>query len=307
MGIPKAVLACVLGTLAIGTTGCGFPVITLNNVRDANMPLADPTAIVKDGVTYTYGTQIPAYGLRIPVSAGGSTSEALTKFPAWANGAFGGYLAAPDVVQIGNEYLMYFTATPSSSNTLNRNNCIGIAVSNGDMRRFTPLDGALLCGEVWDPYVTVMDGQTIMLYSTMEGSNKVIRSVRLTGDGRNIASGATTLLNGGSVTIENPTLIFEASTDQFVLLYSSGDWATINYETRMAYCGRALTASCSVQGPRGSFPFNNIQQLGMWGTGGMDLFDSGSGVKAVFHYWKSGDASRRTGIADVALTTQQNP
>ena len=33
MGIPKAVLACVLGTLAIGTTGCGFPVITLNNVR----------------------------------------------------------------------------------------------------------------------------------------------------------------------------------------------------------------------------------------------------------------------------------
>lgn len=300
MRVTRIVTLGVLSALAMGLSGCVLPTVTLNNIRPTGAHLADPTAIVKDGTQYTYGTQFFVY--RVPVTWNGNTAEALTKKADWATGT---YTAAPDVRQFPNgQYLMYFTATPYGSTQ----NCIGVAVGT-DMTHFVPEPRALKCGEVWDPDIEFASGQPVLLFSTTAG----IKSVRLTADGRGVAGAETTLLARTQPptpanTIENPTAFWDGAASQWVMLYSISDWTTIFYQTQMAYCPGQLDQGCNVQGQRGSFPFNQVNAGdAMYGTGGMDLFTGADGqMDAVFHYWKSGDGNRKTGQADVAVTDPSN-
>lgn len=313
MRIMRIAMACVLGTLAIGLTGCvqpgpGHPpIVSLTGMQTPGWVLPDPTAVRTSATQqYTYGTQVAIFGSfwRIPVTVnGGTPTDALTSQPAWAAGS---YYAAPDVRRVGNQYLMYFTATPAGS-WPNTNNCIGVATST-DAVHFTPESSALICGEVWDPNLEFVGGQPVLMYSQAFGSSRLIMSIRLTPNGRGTSGGSSLLLNGGTTTVENATAIWESNTNQWLMLYSSGDWTGAGYTTRIAYCPAALNAGCTPTSG-GSLPISSatIGSESLTGIGGMDVFPGTDGsLHTVFHYWQRGGnagngAYRRTGQSDVLV------
>ncbi len=310
MRTTRIAMACVLGVLAtVGLTGCVLPTLTLSNTQAKGWNLADPTAI-ESGGQYTYGTQYVYW--RVPVVApNGAISDALTSNPWWAAG---NYTAAPDVRRFPNNgpTRMYFTATKAGY-PANKNNCIGVATARpGSLTQFDPYGGAVLCGdgqEFWDPNVEFLgDGTPVLLYSTMNGSTREIRSIRLAPDGLTTQGSPTTLLSNSSTTIENPTAIYDGVAGHWVMLYSQGDWTTSDYSTVMAYCpGTTFTSACNVQGPRGSFPWNP-KAFGLYGTGGMDLFDGAGGLNAVYHYWPTDNPfarDRKTAQSNVTITDPQ--
>lgn len=307
----RLAMACVLGALATtGLTGCVLPTLTLSNTQAKGWSLADPTAIDSGG-QYTYGTNY--FVFRVPVVApNGAISDALTSNPGWAAG---NYTAAPDVRTFPDGTTrMYFTAT-KAGHAANTNNCIGVATARpGSLTQFDP-GGAILCAEgqeFWDPDVEFLaDGTPVLLFTTMNGSAREIRSIRLSADGTGTQGASTmhTLLSNSSTTIENPTAIYDGVAGQWVMLFSQGDWTTSNYATVMAYCpGTNLDAACNVQGQRGSFPWNP-KAFGLYGTGGMDLFSGAGGLNAVYHYWATDNpftrGDRKTAQSNVTLTDPQ--
>lgn len=309
--LKRAVLVCVLGALTAGMSGCTLTTLTLTDTRATGWTLADPTAIDSGG-QYTYGTQF--FVFRVPtISPNGQISEAFSAKPAWASGE---YTAGPDVRKFPNgKTLLYFTATPNGSSA-NTNNCIGVAVAES-MTRFVPQPNALLCGEVWDPNVEFLsDGTPVLLYSQHEGGRQYIRSIRLTSDGLGTQGVGTRrdLLSAGpgaAETIENATAFWDGTGNQWVMLFSQGDWKTSEYRTVMAYClGPNLDATCNIQGPRGSFPFNP-KGFGIYGSGGMDVFRRADGqLQAVWHFWGSNDpwtrGDRKTAQSGISVTYPTN-
>lgn len=302
----------------MGLGACGYPTVGLNNLKPNGWVLADPTAIEDGGAQYTYGTYLsgPPF-LRIPMAGAGlPLADALTTKPAWAADS---YYAAPDVRWVNGYLLMYFTATPNKATVgtatdpaRNTRNCIGVAVA-ADIHHFNPDPSPLLCGEVWDPDLELVGDQPVLMYSQVDGAGvHTIKSIRLNPDGHGTRGQATiaTLLSGGNVTVENATAIFEPTTNQWMMLYSYGDWRTADYTTQVAACPAALNAPCQPTSG-GSLPLNKatVGAEAMTGIGGLDFFAKADGsTNAVFHYWKAGQtfytpfALRKTGQADVSLT-----
>ena len=112
-------------------------------------------------------------------------------------------------------------------------------------------------------------------------------------------------------TIENATAFWDGTGNQWVMLFSQGDWKTSEYRTVMAYClGPNLDATCNIQGPRGSFPFNP-KGFGIYGSGGMDVFRRADGqLQAVWHFWGSNDpwtrGDRKTAQSGISVTYPTN-
>lgn len=124
-----------------------------NPVLNADFP--DPTVIrAKDGLYYGYATQTQRDGRWINIQAIRSSDlvhwrylgDALPIKPTWASKTQDFW--APDVVQRGSRYIMYYSAKPDAALTDDKQGlCLGVATAKSAAGPFTDIGHPLKCGE----------------------------------------------------------------------------------------------------------------------------------------------------------------
>ena len=132
-----------------------------NPILDADFP--DPAAILSpDGYYYAYATQTLRDGEWINIQVARSADlihwqhlgDALPDKPVWARDTQDFW--APFVVQQGDTYLMYYSATPDACDVPERGHCLAIATSSSPAGPFADTGLPLLLGmgfEYIDPMV----------------------------------------------------------------------------------------------------------------------------------------------------------
>ena len=137
-GLASAVPAPVTGTYA-------------NPVLDADFP--DPAVIrAPDGFYYTYATQTVLDGAWINIQVARSADlvhwhlvgDALPEKPSWARETQDFW--APYVLQDGDRYLMYYSATPDVCDVPTRGHCLAIATATSPAGPFVDIGMPLLLG-----------------------------------------------------------------------------------------------------------------------------------------------------------------
>ena len=133
----------------------------VNPVLDADFP--DPVVILApDGFYYAYATQTLLDDKWINIQVARSRNlvhwehlgDALPDKPSWARGTQDFW--APYVIQEGDRYLMYYSATPDVCDVPERGHCLAIAVSESPAGPFVDIGLPLLLGigfEYIDPMV----------------------------------------------------------------------------------------------------------------------------------------------------------
>jgi len=132
-----------------------------NPVLDADFP--DPAVILApDGHYYAYGTQTLRDGAWINVQVARSPDlvhwqllgDALPEKPSWARKTQDFW--APYVLQDGDRYLMYYSATPDACDVPERGHCLAVATATSPAGPFVDMGMPLLLGmgfEYIDPMV----------------------------------------------------------------------------------------------------------------------------------------------------------
>ncbi|MEJ7832389.1 MAG: family 43 glycosylhydrolase [Nocardioides sp.] len=221
---------------------------------------------------------------------------ALLERPAWSTT---GKVWAADIVQAGDQWLLYYAITVRGLRRQSR--CIGVAVAPTPLDQFRPLGRhPLVCPKqarapraadqvhgavqpregVIDPSAFVDDnGDRYLLYKT-QGDPATIRILPLDASGTDKAAGERSReLVRGPDTIENPVLV--RSGPGFVLFTSEGDFSDCGYRTTWRYAG-SLEQLDRVKRHR------LFRQLGdqVCGPGGADLVRLASGAELIFfHGW----------------------
>ena len=132
-----------------------------NPILDSDFP--DPAVILApDGFYYAYATQTLRDGHWINIQVAKSADlihwqhlgDALPDKPAWASGTQDFW--APYVVQEGDRFLMYYSATPDMCDVPERGHCLSVATATSPAGPFVDMGMPLLLGmgfEYIDPMV----------------------------------------------------------------------------------------------------------------------------------------------------------
>jgi beta-xylosidase len=251
------------------------------------------------------------------VASPASSNDAMPTRPAWVNptrhnGTW--QIWAPSAVRIGTTYYLYFSASRAGATDLPNDQCIGRATAGSPMGPYAPESSPLYCGlppepgsNPWgrgtlDPEVMRAPDGRLYMYVALSRTRDNIGVVRLDSGGRVIGglnARPTTLvsqqfpwhdgtdnstLTGSQAFLENPSMVYEAKTNTYLLFYSAGQWWRSNYVTGFARCAEP-TGPCTADS-RGPF-------LRGGGTrsapGGLTAFRTPDGqFRAAYATWTSG-------------------
>ena len=254
--------------------------------------------------------------------------DAMPTRPAWVDSAES-QIWAPSVARIGSQFVLYFAGHHAGATTDERNDlCIGRAVSTNPMGPYTPEAWPVYCGlpaegavmgqpasnrfgrGALDPEVFRAPDGKLYLLVALSRTKSNIASVPLKSDGRPSGLNAPAsvlasqsmpwhdghddgVLSGGF--LENPSMLFDAKTDTFLLFFSAGQWSTTYYNTSFARCG-SPTGDC-VQDTRGPFLKSGN---GRGGPGGLTAYISNAGVPRVaYASWETGHESPSSNPAGI--------
>lgn len=327
----RGALASALGVSVLVLSSCF--VFAAPQGSGISAPAADPSLLATTSGYYLYTTNVGFY--RVPVRSSGTYTgnwspprEALPTPALWAVGNYW----APDVVQVGSTYYMYYSASVTSNRPYNGNNsehAIGVACSSSPLGPFT--DCSLAPYGFPAPVVRegnllgAIDAEAVFDYGTQRyfllwsvdwgpggrrpNSPRAIKGCRLATNMKQCDTNPVEILhaaNGGWElgTVENPAMVWGGD-NQWHLFYSGGNFENA-YATGEATCGAALLAACT---RIGSGPALGDGWNGLSNIGGLDLFPVYYGVYgAVFH--ASGDFNPAGGDPRTVSTTTvtwQNP
>jgi len=207
----------------------------LNPVLDADFP--DPAVILApDGFYYAYATQTQRDGEWINIQVARSADlvhwqllgDAMPQKPDWARETQD--LWAPFVVQDGDRYLMYYSATHDACHDPERGHCLAVATAASPAGPFVDMGVPLLLGvgfEFIDPMVFIdpASGQWLLYWGS---GFHPIRVQELGEDRMSFAPGseATNLIWPNPVAGAFPRLVEAAWVirhDDFYYLFYSGD------------------------------------------------------------------------------------
>jgi beta-xylosidase len=262
-----------------------------NPVLRADFP--DPHVIKVGDVYYAYATNASGRNVQVARSADLVKWEALPEaLPApgsWAK-LGGGYVWAPEVLQVGDKYLLYYTARDKTSNK----QCVGVAVSDKPEGKFKDdRDSAFVCqadeGGTIDasPF---RDGDKLYLYYKNDGNCCGITTYlyvqEMAPDGLSLVGEPTRLVSNDKVwegrVVEAPTMWKEDG--KYYLFYSGNNYGGFEYAVGYATC----------QGPMGPCEdasenpvlASRMEKPLVIGPGHQTLVQVGEETWMVYHVWE---------------------
>jgi beta-xylosidase len=268
----------------------------------------DPSVIVADGAYWAYSTGSAGRNLQVMSSADlKSWSPPADPLPTLPNWASTGLTWAPDVVQIGETYVMYYTVRDTALAV----QCVSAATSLSPGGPFTDEStGPLVCqtshGGSIDPspYVDPASGNLYLLWKSDDnsiGQTTHIWGQALAPGGLSMAAGTspTLLLSQAaawqSPVIEGPTIVRNGTT--YYLFYGANSWNSsssgIGYATSRSLLGPYtnqsrygpwLGSTGKATGPQGPMVFtdlNNVTRMAFAAWSGPVGYQNG-GVRALW-------------------------
>lgn len=254
---------------------------------------ADPAVLVVGDVYYAYATN--AAGKHVQVARSFDLShwtmlpDALPSLPAWVDSR-GAWVWAPDVIQIGRRFVMYYTARDLRSGR----ECIGVASSADPFGPFADSNaGPFVCqrdlgGDIdASPF---RDGATLYLYFKSDGNCCRIHAhlwgQRLSSDGLRLLGAPVMLLTNdqrweGDV-VEAPNMLKTGRS--YGLFYSGNDYATNRYAIGYARCQSPL-GPCAKPVDHPILSSNLAAPIPLVGPGGASFFTAGGVTWVAFHTW----------------------
>lgn len=268
-----------------------------------NENFADPFILKVDDTYWAYATN--ATGRNISLARSEDLVEwkmlgdAMPALPKWAK-LTGGLVWAPEVIKIGEKYVMYYTARDKASNK----QCVGVAVSDTPQGKFKDTnDQPFVCqakqGGTIDASAFRDDDGTLYLYYKNDGNccslATYIYVQELAPDGLSLLGEPIPLVRNDKQweahVIEAPTMFKHE--DRYFLFYSANNYAGPEYAVGYATCESAL-------GPCQDAPENPIlkSDLGnknamVIGPGHQSVIQLGDQTWMVYHAWEVVSGSRR--------------
>jgi beta-xylosidase len=219
-----------------------------NPVIEANFP--DPFILKVDDTYFAYSTNSNSRNVPVATSTDlvnwDSGRDALPSLPSWAN-LGGSYVWAPEVLRIGDQYLLYYTARDKTSDR----QCIGLAISDAPEGPFRDRsDAPFICqsdegGSIDASPFRDEDG-TLYLYWKNDGNCCMMATYlygqQLTPDGIGLVGEPVRLIRNdqpwqGPV-VEAPTMWRHG--DRYYLFYSGNVYAGEAYAIGYAVCETPL-------------------------------------------------------------------
>jgi len=288
-------------------SGCGATPSTAPTATFQNPVLrenfADPFILPVDGVYWLYATNASGKNISLARSTDLLTweilSDAMPALPKWAK-MTGGLVWAPEVIPIGDRYVMYYTARDKASNK----QCVGVAVSALPEGKFKDThDAPLVCqaqeGGTIDPSPFRDDDGQLYLYYKNDGNccgiPTSIYAQKLAADGLSLLGEPVRLVRNDAQwegrVVEAPTMFKHDG--QYVLFFSANDYAGVEYAVGYAICEGPL-------GPCQDAPENPIlasdlsdKNAMVIGPGHQALLQLGDQTWLVYHAWEVIAGSRR--------------
>ena len=228
-----------------------------------------------------------------PVRDGERLHDAMPVLPPWARE---GWTWAPEVLRLGDRYLLYFTAKERRSGK----QCVGVAESADPLGPFTsaatePLVCQRELGGTIDPNAfRDADGQLYLYYKNdgnAIGQPTILFGQRLSGDGLSLVGEPTALARNDQPweahVIESPTMVRHGSA--YILFYSANHFGWEPDQTLSPYAMGYATCR-GPMGPCTDAPENPIlhsyhdRQAGcLSGPGHQAIFEAGAREYIVFH------------------------
>lgn len=293
----------VLAVVLLAITATGYAV-TVRDAQPQPVPwvaarpviasdFPDPDILVGDGVFYAYATN--ASGKHVQVARSSDLKhwtmlqDALPTLPKWAD-ATGDWVWAPEVIQIGSRYVMYYTARDAASGR----QCVGAATSDspeGPFRdgRAAPFVCQVSLGGTIDasPF---RDGDSLYLYFKSDGNCCRLAArlwgQRLAPDGLSLIGEPVALLTNdkpweGNV-IEAPNMLKHGAS--YYLFYSANDYASARYATGYARCSTPL-GPCVKAADSPLLASARVSAGAFAGPGGEAFFQAEGVTFVAFHEW----------------------
>lgn len=262
---------------------------------------ADPF-VLKVGSTY-YGYATGSAGRNIQAATSPDMlrwtllTDAMPALPAWVD--FNEpRVWAPEVLEINNRYLLYYTAHDKTSDK----QCIGVAVSDKPQGKFrdssrTPLVCQSAEGGSIDPS-PFQDGDQLFLYWKNDGNccgqPTYLYVQPLAPDGLSLSGEATRLVRNdqpweGRI-VEAPTMIKRGA--QYYLFFSANDYAGFEYAVGYATCV-APVGPCQDAAENPILASLREQPL-VVGPGHQTVIQIGDETWLIYHVWEVSQAGLRT-------------
>ena len=249
----------------------------------------DPFVLSAGGTYYAYSTNSGIFNVPVlqstDLASWERVGDAMTVLPEWSRV---GHTWAPGVIQIGDRFVLYFTARHAESGR----QCIGVAVADAPVGQFSSAaDEPLICqldlGGSIDPYPFRDTDGTLHLYWKNDGNccglDVFLWGQRLSDDGLTLLGGPVQLLERDQAwerpLIENPAMVEHDG--GYYLFYSGNRWDSVDYAVGYGTCETAL-GPC--QKPRNE-PILTHQPEST-GPGGQAFFhDEEGNLWMAYHAW----------------------
>ena len=279
-------------TLAPAPTELSGPSFT-NPIYNYDFP--DPHVILVDDTYYAYSTTVSPSNIRVITSKDlvnwEDLGDALPALPTWAK-LNSGYTWAPGVMQIEDNFVMYFVARDKETDK----QCIGVGVSDNPAGPFRdPNEEAFICqGELGgsiDAYPYRDDDGKLYLLWKNDGNccglEVALWVQELSPDGLTLVGEPVKLIVRDQPwelpLIENPAMVKHDG--KYYLFYSGNWWESHEYAIGYAVC-ETVTGPCEKPLNEPWFEFKPP----VMGPGGESFFtDKDGNLWMAYHAWTGAD------------------
>jgi beta-xylosidase len=253
----------------------------------------DPHIILVDGVYYAYATNSAGRNIQVATSENlidwQLLPDGMPAMPRWAQ-LRSGFIWAPEVLQVNDQFLIYYTARDRESDR----QCIGVAISDQPQGRFVdPNTEPLICQADEGGSIDASpfrDGDQLYLYWKNDGNCCAIPTwiyvQELSDDGLTLLGEPTQLIVNdrvweGSV-IEAPSMIERDGV--YYLFYSANSYGGAEYAVGYATCETA-TGPCE-KAPENPILSSLLENPPVIGPGHQTFVEVDGDLWIVYHAWE---------------------
>lgn len=274
----------------------------------------DPFVIEQQGEMLAFSTNSRALNVPVAVSrnlidwrpATDSSGRAIDAMPVLAGWVQSGRTWAPEVMKIGNRWMLYYTARHRGRNT----QCIGLAVAAAPKGPYRDSSAEpLLCqygegGTIDANPFRDKDGQLYLTFKNdgnSVGRKTKIWSQRLSSDGMRLTGEAVALIENDAKweahVIEASTMVL--TPDGIALLYSANHYGWENdqrlspYAMGYAMCRSAMGPCTDSKSNPILYSYNDRRSGCLSGPGHQSVFRAAGGTFIAFHAWAATRGCRK--------------